>query len=77
MRRPASEQPATALRAALDSPWPDLQDAARRILRTALRAPTLAEAARILWVGPRTLARIRSDFPEIFQGLEKSGSGSL
>lgn len=68
MRRPTAEQPATALRAALESPWPELQAAARRVLRTALsRSLTLVGAARSLGVGPRTLARIRADFPEIFK----------
>ena len=65
MRRTLSDEPARALRSALASPWPELQLAARTVIRRALKAPTLGEAAQILGIGRRTLERIRAEFPEI------------
>lgn len=72
MRRSLDSEPATALRAALASPWPELQTAARRVIRSALRGQTLVEAARILGIGRRTLERIRADFPGVFAASKKS-----
>jgi transposase-like protein len=73
MRRKQTDEPATALRAALASPWPELRQAAARVIRRALRgAGTVGEAAQALGVGRRTLERIRRDFPEISEGPEKS-----
>jgi hypothetical protein len=72
MRLPSSEQPAVALRAALASPWPELRAAAMRVIRRALKSPTLGEAADQLGVGRRTLERIRADFRELDAPPEKS-----
>lgn len=66
MRRATAEQPAVALRASLVCPWPELRDATRSLIRRAIKAPTLAEAAATLGVGRRTLERIIMEFPMDF-----------
>lgn len=64
--------PISALRAALESPWPSLQAAARRLIHRALRHPTLQAAADELGVPRRSLDRLRTEFPEDFEVEEKS-----
>ena len=55
-----------ALRSALASRIPELQEAARKVIRRALReSSTQVEAAKALDVHVRTLERIRADYPEL------------
>lgn len=66
MRIPAAESPASALRGALVSPWPELRATAARIVRRAMRDnETLREAAAALGVDERALRRLRTEFPEL------------
>lgn len=52
---------ATALRAALGSPWPELRRAATRVVKAAIaESATYAEAAENLGVSLKTLDRLRS-----------------
>ena len=67
MRKATSEQPITALRAALGAPWPTLRLAALRILRQAIKAETFGDAAIALGVNRRALERLREDFPDAFK----------
>lgn len=69
--RSQDSQRAVALRAALDSPWPELQSAARNVIRTALKSGTIKEGADLLGISRRTLERIRTEFPDAF------GAGDL
>ena len=63
--QPASNG-ANLLRAALAGPYPELQEAARKLVRAALRrSTTRAEAAAELGIGIRTLERIRADYPDL------------
>lgn len=71
MRKATSEQPITALRSALVSPWPTLRIAAIRIIRQALKAETFGHAAMALGVNRRALERLRADFPEAFSVPKK------
>jgi hypothetical protein len=71
MRKPTAEQPITALRAALASPWPLLREAAASLIREALAAPTVGEAADRLGVQRRALERLRADFPKVFADPKK------
>jgi AraC-like DNA-binding protein len=71
-RAPAHEQPAHALRAALDSPWPELRNAAVDVIRRAIfRASTIGEVSVRLGVSRRSLERLRRDFPESFERATK------
>lgn len=72
MRRAAADEPATALRAALGSPWPELQVAARGVIQAALQAGKWQDVASVLGVSVDTLDRLRRDFPSVFAGRRKS-----
>ena len=55
--------PATSLTASLDSPHPELREAARRILLRAMRScDTVTELAEALQVSERTAKRLRARF---------------
>jgi hypothetical protein len=63
MRHPVTKEPATALRAALGCPWPGVRREARKVLRAALQAPTLGEAAAKLGISIDSLAKLRKEHP--------------
>lgn len=72
-RRTLDSEPATALRAALVAPWPELSRAARRLVRRAvLRHRTRREAAESLGIGVRTLERILEADPTILPNPPQS-----
>lgn len=74
MRRALANEPATALRAALSSPWPRLQAGARSVIQAALRAETIGAAAERLGVSRDTFERLRRDFPGVFKARKKRPS---
>lgn len=66
-RASAREQPAHALRAALDCRYPRLRAAAIETLRDFIRgSDSFAHYARRLGISERAFARLRRDFPEAF-----------
>lgn len=70
--KPVEDNPAHALRAALASPWPELQTAARNVIRDAMKDGSIGGAADVLGIGRRTLERIRAEFPGVFEPRKKS-----
>ena len=67
-----SAEPATALRSALESPWPLLQESAASLIRGALRAETFATAAEELHISLEELERLRDDFPDVFANVQNA-----
>lgn len=72
--RPTAGAPANALRAALESPWPQLQNAALAIAQDALESTaTLKAAAEKLGVSEAAWRDLRRDHPRVakrFSGVK-------